>query len=154
MGEIRNHCTGWRKRRDSRRKEAKPFKSVTMEKPKDSPSAEKVPKIRYSNDGFWTTQHPATTAFSIEWFKTHLVVLPYCWEMLKMSLTVSRWSCLIITFGTLARALVDVAQLYAYTRFVNEVRLVVWTAHSLRERLKIRLFTRFTTWKSYAFSHC
>ena len=121
MGEIRSHCTAWRKQRDGRRKESKPFKNVTMEKPKESPSAEKPPKIRYSNDGFWTTQHPATTAFSIEWFKTHLVVLPYCWEMLKMSLAVSRWSCFIITFGTLARALVDVAQLYAYTRFVNEV---------------------------------
>jgi hypothetical protein len=105
------------------RKHAKPLKSATMEKAKEAspPIAEKSPKIRYSNDGFWTTQEPASTAFSIEWFRTHLVVLPYCWEMLKMCLTVSRWTCLVITAGTIARAFVDIAQIYAYTRFVNEV---------------------------------
>jgi len=93
-----------------------------MEKPKASVTQES-PKVRYSNDGFWTTQHPAAKAFSIEWFRTHLVMIPYCWAMLKMAISVSRMSVITITLGTLGRALVDAAQLYAYTRFVNEVSI-------------------------------
>ena len=38
-----------------------------------------------------------------------------------MAISVSRLSVATITFGTLGRAIVDAAQLYAYTRFVNEV---------------------------------
>lgn len=91
-----------------------------MEKPK-LPASDEAPKIRYSNDGFWTTQHPAAKAFSIEWFKTHIVMIPYCWAMLKMAISVSRLSVATISLGTVGRAIVDVAQLYAYTRFVNEV---------------------------------
>jgi hypothetical protein len=102
--------------------------------PKDRPVAremikEKVaavdtdkPKVRYSYDGFWTTQHPDTTAFSIEWFKIHFSMIPYCWVMLKMALSVSKASVLIVAMGTVCRAIIDAAQLYAYTRFVNEVR--------------------------------
>jgi hypothetical protein len=91
-----------------------------MEHPR-SPVKEEAPKVRYSNDGFWTTRHPAATAFSVEWFKTHFVMVPYCWAMLNMALSVSKFSVALIALGTVGRALVDAAQLYAYTRFVNEV---------------------------------
>ena len=120
MGQIRDHSF-LRRKRDSRRRD-RPYTipTIPMEKPKVS-VAEEVPKIRYSNDGFWTTQHPAAKAFSVEWFKTHIVMIPYCWAMLKMAISVSRLSVAIIALGTVGRAIVDAAQLYAYTRFVNEV---------------------------------
>jgi hypothetical protein len=90
------------------------------------PSAQKAkvddkPKVRYSNDGFWTTQHPAATAFSIEWFKIHIAMVPYCLELLRMAFSVSKSCLLTVAVGTVVRAFVDAAQLYAYTRFVNEV---------------------------------
>ena len=94
--------------------------TILMEKEKKS-SVEEKPKVRYSDDGFWTTQHPIARAFSVDWFKTHLAMIPYCWEMLRMAMSVSKMSVLIVSLGTVARAVVDAAQLYAYTRFVNEV---------------------------------
>jgi len=82
---------------------------------------ENKPKVRYSDDGFWTTQHPDATAFSIEWFKFHLAMVPYCLELLRMAYSVSSSCLLTVAVGTIVRAFVDAAQLYAYTRFVNEV---------------------------------
>lgn len=82
---------------------------------------EDQPKVRYSNDGFWTTQHPAATAFSLEWFKIHFAMVPYCLELLRMAYSVSSSCLLTVAVGTIVRAFVDAAQLYAYTRFVNEV---------------------------------
>jgi len=38
-----------------------------------------------------------------------------------MALSVSKLNVAVVTFGTVGRAVVDAAQLYAYTRFVNEV---------------------------------
>jgi hypothetical protein len=118
MGQIDDSRSFTRRKRDSRRRDR--LFTKPMEKPK-TPVSEDSPKVRYSNDGFWTTQHPAAIAFSIEWFRTHLVMIPYCWAMLKMAMSVSKMSVITITLGTLGRALVDAAQLYAYTRFVNEV---------------------------------
>lgn len=118
MGQVKGHPSFTCRKRDSRRRDR--LFTKPMEKPKPS-VAQESPKVRYSNDGFWTTQHPAAKAFSIEWFRTHLVMIPYCWAMLKMAISVSRMSVITITLGTLGRAVVDAAQLYAYTRFVNEV---------------------------------
>src|SRR5271169_915173 len=120
MGQVKGHPSFTCRKRDSRRRDR--LFTKPMEKPKASVTQES-PKVRYSNDGFWTTQHPAAKAFSIEWFRTHLVMIPYCWAMLKMAISVSRMSVITITLGTLGRALVDAGQLYAYTRFVNEVSI-------------------------------
>jgi hypothetical protein len=117
MGQIRDRSSACRQR-DRRPKDR--ATSKPMEKPKVS-TTEPNPKVRYSDDGFWTTQHPADKAFSIEWFKTHLAMIPYCWEMLRLAISVSRISVVKIALGTLARACVDSALLYSYTRFVNEV---------------------------------
>lgn len=38
-----------------------------------------------------------------------------------MALSVSKLNVAIVALGTVGRAVVDAAQLYAYTRFVNEV---------------------------------
>ena len=97
-----------------------------MEKPQEKPQGSKKkesPGVRYTYDGFWTTQHPAAKAFSVDWFKTHFTMIPYCWEMLVMASTVSKISVITVVLGTVGRAFVDAAQLYAYTRFVNEVSL-------------------------------
>jgi hypothetical protein len=85
---------------------------------------ESRPKFRYTSDGFWTTQQPAAKAFSIEWFKIHISVLPYCWTMFQMAWSVSQAAVLTIGLGTIARALLDVASIYAYMRFVSEVRQI------------------------------
>jgi hypothetical protein len=95
-----------------------------------SPSSERVKKetqekdakVRYSYDGFWTTQHPVAKAFSKDWLKAHLEIIPYCWDMAKLAFSISKLCVFTIAMGTLGRAVVDAAQLYAYTRFVNEVQ--------------------------------
>jgi hypothetical protein len=95
-----------------------------MEKPKSSGAEEAVREpsnVRLSNDGFWTTQHPAAKPFSVEWFRIHVGMIPYVWAMIKMALSVSKLSVAVVALGTVGRAVVDAAQLYAYTRFVNEV---------------------------------
>ena len=95
-----------------------------MEKPKSSGPEEALKEpsnVRFSNDGFWTTQHPAAKPFSFEWFRIHVGMIPYVWAMIKMALSVSKLSVVVVALGTVARAIVDAAQLYAYTRFVNEV---------------------------------
>ena len=120
MGQIRDNSFPRRKRDPRRQNRSFIIPTLPMEKPK-VPATEEAPKVRYSDDGFWTTQHPAAKAFSIEWFRTHIVMIPYCWAMLKMAISVSRLSVATITLGTVLRAIVDAAQLYAYTRFVNEV---------------------------------
>lgn len=93
--------------------------------PISSTSAKSDPKVLYTCDGFWTTQRPSARAFSIEWFKIHLSMAPYCWAMLKMAWSVGQQSVLTIIFGTICRAFLDVASIYAYTRFVNEVQLIL-----------------------------
>lgn len=125
MGQIRDRSSA-RRERDPRPRDRST--SIPMEKPKIS-TTEGAPKVRYSDDGFWTTQHPADKAFSVEWFKTHLAMIPYCWEMLKMAISVCRLSVVTIALGTLARAFVDSALLYSYTRFVNEVRCTKWSEY-------------------------
>jgi hypothetical protein len=115
MGQIKDPL---RQKRDNKANDCTPI--IPMEKPKTCPD-KKNPNLRYSDDGFWTTTHPIAKAFSKEWFKTHLSMIPYCWAMFKMAISVSKISVATIVFGTIARAIVDAAQLYAYTRFVNEV---------------------------------
>ena len=91
--------------------------------PQENPKApEENPKVRFSYDGFWTTQHPTAKAFSKEWFQAHLAMVPYAWDMVKMAFSVSKMCVFTVGLGTLGRALVDGAQLFAYTRFVHEVR--------------------------------
>ena len=123
MGQIKNRDRkfAWKKCDTQPRDRAFP---VPMEKPKRSASEEppkEASNVRFSDDGFWTTQHPAAKPFSLEWFRTHLGMLPYFWAMIKMALSVNKWSVAVVTLGTVGRAVVDAAQLYAYTRFVNEV---------------------------------
>ena len=121
MGQIKDRPFPWKKRDTKRKNRA--F-TIPMEKPKSSAPKE-PPKehcnVRLSNDGFWTTQHPAAKPFSIEWFRIHATMIPYFWAMIKMALSVSKLDVAVVTFGTVGRAVVDAAQLYAYTRFVNEV---------------------------------
>lgn len=148
MGQIREHSFTCRKR-DLRPRDR--HFTIPMEKPKASATKDS-PKVRYSNDGFWTTQHPAAKAFSIEWFKIHVVMIPYCWAMFRMAVSVSRLSVITIILGTLGRAVVDAAQLYAYTRFVNEVS--VESTQILTFRHKILSFIKIMTPKSYVFLHC
>jgi hypothetical protein len=119
MGQIKDGAFMCKRRDGKRRDKAPP---IRKEPSKMSTKQQEKSKARYSYDGFWTTKLPAATAFSFEWFKTHSVVIPYCWSMLKMALSVSKWDVFVIMFGTIARAVVDAAQLYAYTRFVTEVR--------------------------------
>jgi hypothetical protein len=152
MGQVKDHSFLWKKRDPRRRDRTFTIPTIPMEKPKVSVT-EESPKIRYSNDGFWTTQHPAAKAFSIEWFKTHIVMIPYCWAMLKMATSVSRLSVAKIALGTVGRAIVDAAQLYAYTRFVNEVSPKE-IKYGLTGRHKIPLFTKILTPKSCVFLHC
>ena len=121
MGQIRDRTFAWKKRDTKRRDRA--F-TIPMEKPKSSGPEEALKEpsnVRFSNDGFWTTQHPAAKPFSVEWFRTHVGMIPYVWAMIKMALSVSKLSVAVVALGTVARAIVDAAQLYAYTRFVNEV---------------------------------
>lgn len=121
MGQIRDRPFPWKKR-DTKRRDR--VFTLPMEKPKTSAPKEspKEPSnIRLSNDGFWTTQHPAAKPFSIEWFRIHVTMIPYFWAMIKMALSVSKLNVAIVALGTVGRAVVDAAQLYAYTRFVNEV---------------------------------
>jgi hypothetical protein len=89
--------------------------------PAQKAKLEDKPKVRYFDDGVWTTQHPTATAFSLEWFQIHLAMAPYCLELLKMAFLVSKSCLLTVAVGTVVRAFVDATQLYAYTRFVNEV---------------------------------
>jgi hypothetical protein len=125
MGQIRDRTFAWKKR-DTKRRDRE-F-TIPMEKPKvaavpspEDPLPKQPSNVRLSNDGFWTTQHPAAKAFSVEWFRIHLAMIPYFWAMIRMAMSVSKLSVAIVGFGTVGRAVVDAAQLYAYTRFVNEV---------------------------------
>jgi hypothetical protein len=95
--------------------------SPTPEKTKKV-TPEKSPEVRFSYDGFWMTQHPTAKAFSRDWFSAHLSMVPYCWDMIKMAFVVSKFCVVTVTLGTLGRAVVDAAQIYAYTRFVHEVQ--------------------------------
>jgi hypothetical protein len=130
MGQIRHRGPeSWIKHGNLERDCVLP---IAMEKPKEKPQGSKKkegPGVRYTYDGFWTTQHPAAKAFSVDWFKTHLTMIPYCWEMLVMAATVSKISVITVILGTVGRAFVDAAQLYAYTRFVNEVILGIATSN-------------------------
>jgi hypothetical protein len=117
MGKVRD--TPWKKRDIRVYRAAYRF---GVKKPRTS-APKRDPDVRYSNDGFWTTQHPSAKPFSFEWFNVHISMFPYFWEMFKMAISVSKAGVVTIIFGTIARAFVDAAQLYAYTRFVNEVRL-------------------------------
>jgi hypothetical protein len=119
MGQIKDGVYVC-KRKDGKRRER--AVAPRKEKPKISASKREAPKDRYSDDGFWTTRLPAATAFSLEWFRTHFFMIPYSWSMLKMALSVSKWSVFVVLFGTIARALVDAAKLYASTRLVSQVQ--------------------------------
>src|ERR1700753_3861130 len=69
--------------------------TVAMEKSREqrqTPKSKEIPDVRYTYDGFWTTQHPAAKAFSAEWFKTQFTMIPYCWEMAVMATAVSKIS--------------------------------------------------------------
>jgi hypothetical protein len=122
MGQIRRQSPKtWTKHGTLGRDSILP---VAMEKSQEkiqSSKAKDTPGVRYTYDGFWTTQHPAAKAFSADWFRTHFTMIPYCWEMAVMAARVSMISAMTVVLGTIGRAIVDAAQLYAYTRFVNEV---------------------------------
>lgn len=88
---------------------------------KKSNGTPRKPDVKISYDGFWTTQRPAAGPFSKEWFQTQFSVMPYWWAMIKLAMSVSKSCVAIVAFGTLGRALIDAAKLYANGRFVHEV---------------------------------
>ena len=145
MGQIKHRVPRGRKSHGTGRRDL-PL-PVEMEKATE-PAAQKSPKVRYSCDGFWTTQHPAAKAFTFEWFNVHMSMVPYFWAMLKLALSVSKQSVITIVLGTIFRAVLDVASLYAYTRFVNEVYQTA--QQQLTKRLKVQFSIRIATWRSFA----